>query len=68
MMKTETTLCDMMEENWDYIGLHDPRSHSGSIGRHDEEPRQRWGIRPRKTEATLGNKSGGNSTSARGKD
>ena len=67
MRKTETTLGDMMEENGDYIGLHAPRSHSDSIGRHDEEPRQRWGMRPREKETTLGNKSGGKLNQRRGK-
>ena len=33
MRKTETTLGDMMEENRDYIGLHDPRSQSDSMRR-----------------------------------
>ena len=43
MRKTETTLGDMMEENGDYIGLHDRRSHSDSIGRHDGAPQTTMG-------------------------
>ena len=66
MRKTETTLGDMMEENGGFIGLHAPRSHSDSMRRHDEEPRQRWGMRPREKETTLGNKSGGGTQPAQG--